>query len=85
MLASLSPEAASEIQERFCATLRGLGDRVEVRVPEKSMNELLRGALASGAQVVSVTPHRVSLESVFLSAVEESAAEGEAAGGAVAS
>jgi len=36
---------------------------------------MLQAALASGASVVSITPHRVSLESVFLSAVQADARE----------
>jgi hypothetical protein len=32
---------------------------------------VLQSALEVGAQVVSVTPYRVSLESIFLHAVEE--------------
>ena len=35
------------------------------------MQGVLRVALAVGAEIVSVTPHRESLESIFLHAVEE--------------
>ena len=41
----------------------------------KSLNEVLQMALTAGADVVSVTPQRVSLESSFLSAVEGGAPE----------
>jgi len=65
----------AELPERFerdlGARLRGLGERIEVRVSEKNVQPLLQAALGAGADVVSVTPHRVSLESIFLHAVEE--------------
>ena len=57
------------LAERFGATLRGHGARLELRVREKEVDEVLRAVLDAGGRVVSVTPHRVSLESVFLSAV----------------
>ncbi len=69
VLGQLPPEAAIGLEERWGARLRPVGDRVEVRVREKDVDSVLQAALASGASVVSITPHRVSLESVFLSAV----------------
>ena len=48
-----------------------VAERIEVRVREKDVEALLQSALEVGAQVISVTPHRVSLESIFLHAVEE--------------
>ena len=71
VLSSLDPVAAGEIAERFGAETRGFGDQIEYRVSEKDVNELLSAALRGGGQVVSVTPHRVSLEEIFLSAVEQ--------------
>jgi ABC-2 type transport system ATP-binding protein len=71
VLAGLPVEIPSQLEEVFSARLRGLGDRVEVRVREKNVKDVLRCALEVGAEVVSVTPHRVSLESIFLHAVEE--------------
>ena len=41
----------------------------------RAASAALRVAMEAGAEVVSVTPHRVSLESIFLSAVEAGAAE----------
>jgi ABC-2 type transport system ATP-binding protein len=70
VLSRLSPELAETVEERFETKLRGHGDRIELRVEEKSLNPLLQLALSAGAEVVSVTPRRVSLESIFLSAVE---------------
>ena len=71
-LAGLSPDVAARSSRsasaRGCA---GVGERIELRVAEKQVNEVLRAALAAGARVVSVTPHRASLEAIFLSAVEE--------------
>ena len=71
VLAGLSPELAAELED-LGARLRGLGDRTEVRVPEKRVAEVLSHTLAAGAQVISVVPHRASLETIFLSAVKES-------------
>ena len=70
VLAQVPPALAALLEQRFGARLRGLGDRIEARVAEKRVGEALREALAAGAEVVSVVPHRVSLESIFLSAVE---------------
>jgi ABC-2 type transport system ATP-binding protein len=71
VLAGVSPELASDLEEALDGRLRGLGDRTEVRVPEKLVADVLARALAAGAQVISVVPHRASLESIFLSAVGE--------------
>jgi len=71
VLANLPPEIPGQLEEVFGVTLRGHGDRIEVRVREKDVQGVLQSALAVGAQVISVTPHRVSLESIFLNVVEE--------------
>jgi ABC-2 type transport system ATP-binding protein len=65
----LAVDLATALEERFGAQLRPVGDRVEVRVREKDVDAVLQTALESKASVVSITPQRVSLESVFLSAV----------------
>jgi ABC-2 type transport system ATP-binding protein len=70
VFARLASDAALPLQEKYAAELRGHGERVEVRVPEKHVAGLLVDAIAAGAEVLSVIPHRVSLESIFLSAVE---------------
>jgi ABC-2 type transport system ATP-binding protein len=74
VVAGLPAEAAANLEERLGANLRGHGDRIELRVDEKEVTEVLRMTLDANAQVLSVTPHRVSLESIFLSAVAKSAA-----------
>jgi len=71
VLARLPADAVTVIEDRFDAPMRGRGDHVEMRIPEKEVKDLLRLALDTGAEIVSVTPHRVSLESIFLSAVSE--------------
>jgi len=71
VLANLPPEIPGQLEEVFGAKLRGHGDRVEVRVREKDVQGVLQSALAVGAQVISVTPQRLSLESIFLNVVEE--------------
>jgi ABC-2 type transport system ATP-binding protein len=77
VVASLPAEAALALEERFSAELRGLGERIEVRVSGKAVNDVLGVALDAGGEVISVSPHRVSLESFFLSAVEGSGPEEE--------
>ncbi len=71
VLSGLSPDAVAALEEGFQARLRGVGERIELRVAEKVVNPVLRAAIAAGADVVSVTPHRMSLETIFLSAVEK--------------
>jgi ABC-2 type transport system ATP-binding protein len=62
----------AQLEERFAAQLQGVGDRIEVRVPEKHVDAALGFLLEAGARVVSVSAHRASLEQIFLNAVEES-------------
>lgn len=69
VLAQLAPETADQIGERFDFEMRGLGARVEIRVADKDVHDLLAAAMATGAHVISVTPHRNSLEDVFLDIV----------------
>ena len=71
VLRGVAPEAAAALEERCGAELRGQGDRIEFRVPEKRVPDALRLALDLGAEIQAVTPHRVSLEEVFLAAVQE--------------
>jgi len=73
----LAPGLATALEEHRGARLRPVGDRVEVRVREKDVDAVLQAALESGASVVSITPHRVSLETIFLSAVQAELHEGE--------
>jgi ABC-2 type transport system ATP-binding protein len=75
VLANLRPEAAASLEESYRAKLRGMGERIELRIAEKFVTPLLRAALSSGAEVLSVTPHRTSLEAIFLEAVEQGARE----------
>jgi ABC-type multidrug transport system ATPase subunit len=71
VLAGLPPEIPSQLEEVFGARLRGHGECVEVGVREKDVQAVLQSVLQVGARVVSVTSHRVSLESIFLDAVKE--------------
>lgn len=71
VLGGLSAEAGEALEAAFPGRLRGLGERVELRVPEKEVEPVLQSALRHGARVVSVLPHRASLESIFLSKVQE--------------
>ncbi len=72
VLAGLPAETAVELEERFGAKLRGHGEQIELRVAEKDASPAMRLALNAGARVVSSIPHRVSLESIFMTAVNES-------------
>jgi ABC-2 type transport system ATP-binding protein len=74
-LANLPPELAESFERRYGAGLSGRGENVEFRVAEKHSGDMIRAALDAGAEVRSMTPHRVSLESIFLSAVEAGARE----------
>ncbi len=69
LISSLPPETADQLEERFELEMRGLGERLELRVAEKDVNAVLESVMRVGAEVVSVTPHRNSLEDVFLDAV----------------
>ena len=71
VVASLPADLAEVLEHRFQATLRGQGARVELRLPDKQVRDALSALLGAGAEIVSVTPHRASLEEVFMSAVEE--------------
>ena len=70
--ASLGADLALSLEESFGVRLRASGDRVEIRVAEKRVQELLAALLAARAEVLSVAPQRASLEEIFLSAVEGS-------------
>lgn len=71
VLTGVAPALVETLEARTLGALRGVGDRIELRVPHKRIGELLGEALANGAQVVSVSPRRASLESLFLTAVEQ--------------
>jgi len=71
VISSLPPETADQLGERFDLEMRGLGERIEVQVDEKDVNAVLDAVIRVGAEVVSVTAHRNSLEDVFLDAVRE--------------
>jgi hypothetical protein len=76
----LAPELAEAFERRYGALVSGRGENLEFRVAEKNVGELLRQALDAGAEVRALAPHRVSLESIFLSAVEQEAREAKGEG-----
>jgi ABC-2 type transport system ATP-binding protein len=76
VLKDLTPEGMACIEERLKVTLSGLGDRIEFRVGSKDVNALLSFAVQHEASVVTVTPRKLSLEQVFLSAVRGEAVQG---------
>jgi ABC-2 type transport system ATP-binding protein len=65
----LPAEAASELESRHAAKLRGHGDRIEIQLSEKCVESALATVLASGARVLSVSSLRPALEDVFMDAV----------------
>jgi ABC-2 type transport system ATP-binding protein len=71
VLTGVSAPLAESLDARTGGSLRGVGDRIEVRIAQKCVGDLLGEALAGGAHVISVTPRRASLEDLFLSAVEQ--------------
>ncbi|HKA14481.1 MAG TPA: ABC transporter ATP-binding protein [Myxococcota bacterium] len=72
LITSAPAHVGAVLEERFAAQLHGMGDRIEVRVPEKHVDDALALLLEGGARVLSVAPNRASLEQIFMSAVEES-------------
>lgn len=78
VLSHLPPELGDRFEEDFGGRVHGVGDRIELHVLEKQVDGLLRVALEAGAEVVSVTPNRMSLERIFLKAVEQSESGGAA-------
>ena len=70
VVAGIAPEAIARIDERIEVDVRGFGDRIEFRVNEKDVHAVLEIAMGYEAEIVSVNPHRVSLEEIFLNAVD---------------
>jgi ABC-2 type transport system ATP-binding protein len=77
VLSHLPADLGDGLIENFDARVQGVGDRIEIHLRDKDVNRLLETALAAGAEVVSVTPRRISLESIFLEAVEQSREGGQ--------
>ena len=77
VLSSMSPELGQQLEDHFGAELRPHGQQVEARVLENNVNDVLRASIDGGASIVSVSPVRVSLESIFLKTVEQSETETE--------
>ena len=71
VLSALLPEDARTLAEKFSARVQRVGEQVEVQVKDGQVRECLQWALQSNAEVLSVTPNRVSLENIFLEAVEQ--------------
>ena len=71
VVSGVAPEIVQGLEENLGGELRGHGERIAVRLEEKHVADALQLLLASGAEVVSVTPERASLEDIFLSAVEQ--------------
>ena len=76
-LVRVNPATGAETRERarVLAANGGvvlqIGDRIEVLLPSKLVEDVIAEAFAAGAHIVSVTPRRASLEDLFLTAVEQ--------------
>jgi ABC-2 type transport system ATP-binding protein len=70
VVSGIAPEVAQRFEEEMQGELRGHGERIAVRLQEKHVGDALQLALSSGADVVSVTPERATLEEIFMNAVE---------------
>ncbi|HIF99701.1 MAG TPA: ABC transporter ATP-binding protein [Myxococcales bacterium] len=71
VLAHLAPEVAEQLGAKFSARVQTVGEQVEVQVMDGQVRDLLKSALEAGAEVLSLSPNRISLERIFLEAVEQ--------------
>jgi ABC-2 type transport system ATP-binding protein len=71
VVSEIAPELTVLLEEEYGIELRGMGDRIEMRVNEKKVEFVLRAVLDNGGKVLAVTPQRMSLESIFMDAVRE--------------
>ncbi len=69
VVSALSADAAEAIDAGFDVTLRGYGDRVELGVESKDVEDILAIVLRSGGRVVEIKRLSHSLEDVFIDAV----------------
>ncbi len=79
VLKNITTETATLIEEGFDCELQGIGEQIEVRVHDKLVEGLLRKVLDYGGEIVSVTPARMTLEHIFLDAVQHARDDGSAA------
>jgi ABC-2 type transport system ATP-binding protein len=82
VLTGVPAPLAAGFEERFPGAVRGVAERIELRVAQKEVGSVLGEALVAGAHVVSVAPRRASLEAIFLSAVGTGRGAGRAGPGA---
>ena len=71
VLTGVPASLSAAFAERLGPGFHSAGERIELRLPHKQVGEALEAALGAGAEVVSVTPRRASLEAIFLHAVEQ--------------
>ena len=81
VLARLPAAVGKSLSERYKARVQTVGEQVEVQVRDGQVRDVLEAALQAGAEILSVTQNRISLEHIFLEAVEEGE-EADAGGGA---
>jgi ABC-2 type transport system ATP-binding protein len=79
VVANLSADVATCLEEDFEACFRGVRERLEIHVKDKHVAPVLSAVLAVGAEVISVTHNRISLERIFLETVEQSEKGGPSA------
>ena len=71
VVSGITPELTNLLEEEHGVELRGVGAHVELRVKEKAVEAVLYAVLQARGRVQAVTPHRLSLETAFLEAVQE--------------
>ena len=75
VLSNVSTGLAEVLQKQYNTELRGMRGMIEFRISEKESRGLLETVLRLDADVVSMTPYRESLESVFMTAVRNAESE----------
>ncbi len=81
VVSGIAPEIATRLEESLQAELRGHGQRVSARIPEKNVKEAVGLVLSSGADLISLTPERASLEDIFMTAVHSDESSEPVSGG----
>jgi ABC-2 type transport system ATP-binding protein len=72
VVSNLPADVATRLEEDFEASFQGVRERLEIQVKDKQVSPVLSSVLESGAEVISVTHNRVSLERIFLETIAQS-------------
>lgn len=74
-VAGLDPALAESLEREYQAEMGGRGDRIEIRLAGKHVDEVLGRLVAQGAHVLGVAQVRGRLEDLFMRAVESDGQE----------